>query len=219
MLLILRVLGTILANYPDYFPPNFDSLFLQGREATFHGTYRLAFYVHILTAPIVLVIGLVLLSETVLCRYRQLHRVLGRIQVAILLLLVLPSSVVMSRNAFAGWVAGVSFLTLSLVTAGCAIVGLVEARRRRIDRHRRWMTRTYILLCSAVVLRLVSGTAGLLGVVNPEMAYRLAAWASWLFPLAIGECWLRTRNMGRFPLPGRALASPGVDHATDEDRV
>ena len=35
VVLILRVLVAILANYPDYFPPNFDSLFLQGREATF----------------------------------------------------------------------------------------------------------------------------------------------------------------------------------------
>ena len=40
VVLILRVLVTILANYPDYFPPNFDSLFLQGREATFTGIYR-----------------------------------------------------------------------------------------------------------------------------------------------------------------------------------
>lgn len=37
VVLILRVLIGILANYPDYFPPNFDSLFLEGREATFHG--------------------------------------------------------------------------------------------------------------------------------------------------------------------------------------
>jgi len=47
VLLILRVLAAILANYPDYFPPNFDSLFLQGREATFTGAYRPAFYIHI----------------------------------------------------------------------------------------------------------------------------------------------------------------------------
>ena len=45
VVLILRVLAAILANYPDYFPPNFDSLFLQGREATFTGLYRPAFYV------------------------------------------------------------------------------------------------------------------------------------------------------------------------------
>ena len=90
VVLILRVLVTILANYPDYFPPDFDSLFLQGREATFTGVYRPAFYLHIFSAPVVLVNGLVLLSETVRRRYGGLHRVLGRVQVVVLLLLVLP---------------------------------------------------------------------------------------------------------------------------------
>ncbi len=181
--LILRVLAVILANYPDYFPPNFDSLFLQGREATFHGAYGAAFYVHILSAPIVLLGGLILLSETVRRRHGGWHRWLGRVHVAVLLLFVLPSSVVMSRRAFGGWPAGLSFLLLSLATASCAIVGVVHACHRRYDQHRRWMLRCYVLVCSAVALRLISGTAGLVGVASPEHAYIVASWSSWLVPL------------------------------------
>lgn len=191
--LVLRVLVLILANYPDYFPPNFDSLFLQGREATFAGVYRLAFYVHIVSGPVVLFTGLILLSEHVRRRHRGVHRLLGRVHVAMLLLLMLPSSVVMARHAFGGWPAGLSFLALSAATAGCAVAGIVHARRRRYDRHRRWMLRTYVLICSAVVLRLVSGAAGLIGVPSPEAAYIVAAWSSWLLPLAtfeVAERWL-----------------------------
>lgn len=187
VVLILRVLATILANYPDYFPPNFDALFLQGREATFHGTYRIAFYVHIFSAPLVLLNGLVLLSEHVRRRHGHWHRWLGRVQVVVLLLFVLPSSMVMSRRAFGGWPAGLSFVLLSLATAGCAIVGVVYACRRRYVAHRRWMLRCYVLICSAVALRLISGTAGLVGVPSPEEAYIIAAWASWLVPLAACE--------------------------------
>jgi uncharacterized membrane protein len=185
--LILRVLAAILANYPDYFPPNFDSLFLQGREATFTGIYRPAFYVHIFSGPIVLFNGLILLSESVRRRHGGLHRLLGRVQVVVLLLFVLPSSVVMSRHAFGGWPAGLSFLILSAATAGCAIAGVVHASRRRYDRHRRWMLRSYALICSAVALRLISGAAGLVGVPSPEGAYIAAAWSSWLLPLAAYE--------------------------------
>ncbi len=185
--LILRVLVAILANYPDYFPPNFDSLFLQGREATFAGAYRPAFYVHIFSGPVVLLNGLVLLSEYVRRHHGGLHRVLGRVQVIVLLLLVLPSSVVMSRHAFGGWPAGLSFLLLSAATAACAVAGVVHARRRRYDRHRRWMLRSYVLICSAVALRLISGAAGLVGVPSPEGAYVVAAWVSWLVPLAAYE--------------------------------
>ncbi|MGH7171711.1 MAG: DUF2306 domain-containing protein [Gemmataceae bacterium] len=184
VVLILRVLAVILANYPDYFPPHFHSLFLQGREAMFRGSYRAAFYVHILSAPLVLFNGLILLSAYVRRRHGGWHRGLGRVQVAVLLLFVLPSSVVMSRRAFGGWPAGLSFLLLSVMTASCAIVGVVHACRRSYDQHRRWMLRSYVLICSAVALRLISGTAGLVGVPNPEHAYIFAAWSSWLFPLA-----------------------------------
>ena len=193
VVLILRVLVAILANYSDYFPPDFDSLFLRGREATFTGVYPWAFYVHIFSGPVVLVNGLILLSDSVRRRYRGLHRWLGRVQVSVLLLLVLPTSVVMSRHAFGGRPAGLSFLLLSVATAGCAIAGVLHARRRQFARHRRWMLRTYVLICSAVALRLISGAAGLVGVSNPEEAYVVAAWSSWLAPLAACEIWGRRR--------------------------
>jgi uncharacterized membrane protein len=185
--LILRVLVTILANYPDYFPPQFDSLFLQGREATFTGAYRPAFYIHIFSGPVVLLGGLILLSEHVRRRHAGVHRMLGRVQVVVLLLFVLPSSVVMSRHAFGGRAAGLSFLALSAATAICAIAGVVYARRHRYAQHRRWMLRCYVLICSAVALRLISGAAGLVGVPSPEGAYIVAAWSSWLLPLAACE--------------------------------
>jgi hypothetical protein len=187
VVLILRVLVTILANYPDYFPPNFDSLFLEGREATFTGVYRPAFYVHIFSGPIVLLNGLILLSEYVRRHHGGWHRLLGRVQVVVLLLFVLPSSVVMAQHAFGGWQAGLSFLVLSVATACCAITGVVHARHRRYEQHRRWMLRSYVLICSAVVLRLISGAAGLIGVPSPEGAYIVAAWSSWLLPLAAYE--------------------------------
>ena len=200
VLLILRVLATILANYPDYFPPNFDSLFLQDREATFRGACRAAFYVHIFSGPVVLFNGLILLSDSVR-RHNGWHRRLGRIQVVVLLFFVLPSSVVMSRHAFGGSAAGLSFLLLSAATASCAIIGVAQARRRRYGRHRRWMLRCYVLICSAVVLRLISGTAGLVGVPSSEQAYIFAAWSSWLIPLAAYEIVERFRAQQPFRFP------------------
>lgn len=181
------MLALILANYVDYFPPNFNSLFLQGRESTFVGAYLAAFYIHIFSAPVVLFNGLILLSDYVRRRHADWHRWLGRLQVAVLLFFVLPSGLVMSRHAFGGPLAGLSFVVLSVVTGGCAIAGVVYARRRRYQQHRRWMLRCYVLICSAVVLRLMSGAVSLIAVSSPEPAYVLAAWGSWLLPLAMFE--------------------------------
>lgn len=185
--LAVRVLAAILANYPDYFPPNFDSLFLQGRERTFVGSYRLAFYIHILSGPIVLMNGLILMSAYVRRRHGSWHRWLGRVQVVVLLLFVLPSGVVMSRQAFGGWPAGLSFLVLSVATGICAIIGVAHARRCRYQLHRQWMIRSTILISSAVLLRLISGAAEQAGVSSAEEAYIIAAWSSWLLPLAVYE--------------------------------
>lgn len=200
VLLIIRVLIAIVANYPDYFPPNFDALFLQGRETTFTGVYRPAFYIHIFSGPVVLLGGLILLSQHVRRRHPDLHRRLGWVQVIVLVVFVLPTSVVMSRHAFGGWSAGLSFLLLSAATASCALVGVMYARRHRYDQHRRWMVRSYVLICSAVTLRLFSGAAGLVGVSSAEGAYIVAAWCSWLLPLAayeIVERWTRLRPARR----------------------
>ena len=199
-ILVLRVLLTILYDYPDYFPPNFESLFLQGREMTFVGVYKIAFYTHILSAPFALVNGLVLLNESFRRLFPRIHRLFGRIQILVLLGLVLPSGVVMSRHSYGGWSAGLSFLMLSVVTAGCAIIGVVHARNRCYTLHRRWMIRCYALISSAVFLRLISGAALVAGVASAEEAYIFAAWSSWLAPLTL--CFFLPRN------PVEAVAGP-----------
>ncbi|QEL14304.1 DUF2306 domain-containing protein [Limnoglobus roseus] len=185
--LIVKVTASIVSNYPSYFPPDFGSLFLEGREGQFWGTYSFFFYVHILTAPFVLLSGTVLLCERLLRRHRAFHTWLGRVHVFAVLGLLVPSSLVMATQAFGGWPAGSSFALLSVVTGVCAVMGVYHARRRQFAEHRRWMVRLYLLLCSAVVLRLISGTASVIGVDDAEAAYRLAAWASWIGPLAVYE--------------------------------
>ena len=90
-LLILKVTGAVVLNYRNYFPPNFESDFLQGRELYFWGGYHWAFYVHLLAGPPSLILGLVLLSERFRLRFPKWHRCLGRIQGMAVVLLLAPS--------------------------------------------------------------------------------------------------------------------------------
>jgi hypothetical protein len=185
-LLILKVVACVVSNYHDYFPPNFASEFLRGREDYFFGVYQWAFYTHILSGPASLILGLILIGERSRARLPKFHRYLGRLQVACVLLLVTPSGLWMAYHAAAGPIAAVGLAALAIATASCVSLGAWSALARRFTDHRRWMWRSYLLLCSAVVLRLIGGLATVAGVASPWFD-PLANWISWLVPLAAFE--------------------------------
>jgi hypothetical protein len=204
-LLVLKVTAEVVLGYRNYFPPNFHSDFLHGRERYFSGGYQWAFYTHIASGPVTLVAGLLLVSERFRLRFAQWHRVLGRMQVALVLLLVSPSGLWMAFYAAAGTTATVSFALLAILTGACAALGWRAAVQRRFLVHRRWMWRCFLLLCSAVILRLVGGLATFCGV-HAEWFDPLASWACWVMPLAVFEL-SRLRNWRAARLPARAAAT------------
>jgi hypothetical protein len=196
-LIVLKVTASVVMGYREYFPPNFAVDFLLGRESYFFGSYRPAFYAHILAGPITLLLGLLLVSERFRLRFPKGHRTLGKLQGAFILLLLAPSGLWMAKYAQTGAVAGVGFGLLAMATGGCVILGWRAAVRRRFDEHRRWMWRCFLLLCSAIVLRLIGGFVEVTGV-GEDYAYPLAAWVSWLFPLVVFEVRERLSARRRF---------------------
>lgn len=195
--LIVKVNINIISNYHNYLPtPDFSSDFLRGREPYFWGPYRWAFTAHILSGPLALILGLVLVGERFRSRFPSWHRRLGRVQVACVLLLVTPSGLGMAYYAAAGPVAAVGLAALAIATAACAALGARAAMRRRFADHRRWMWRCYLLLCSAVVLRLLGGLATVAGVTVPWFD-PLAVWMCWLVPLTAFELRERLRRSPR----------------------
>jgi len=184
--LICKVTISVLLNYRDYLPPNFESDFLHGREHYFSGSYSWAFYAHIASGPCTLLLGMILLSKQFRLRFTKWHRTLGKLQIACVVLLVTPSGLWMARYAETGAVAGIGFALLSVATGMCAVFGWRSAMNRRFDEHRCWMCRCYLLLCSAVFLRLQSGLATVADA-DAAWLYPLAAWTSWLLPLMAFE--------------------------------
>jgi Predicted membrane protein (DUF2306) len=172
--------------YRSYFPPDFESDFLRGREAYFWGAYQWAFFTHLFSGPASLILGMILVSD----RFRRSvpiwHRRLGRVQAACVLLLVTPSGLWMAWYAATGAIAAAGLGSLAIATAACVALGWRAAAARRFADHRRWMTRTFILLCSAVVIRMIGGAATIAQFDAPWL-YPLSTWASWLVPLMVFE--------------------------------
>lgn len=185
-LLIWKVTFSIVWEYRNYVPPNFGSDFLFGRESYFWNGYHRAFYVHLLAGPPALLLGTVLISRTLRRRSVAWHRRLGRVQVALVLLMLAPSGLWMAGFTASDPVAGVGLGLLAVATAVCAWCGWRSAVAKRFTAHRRWMWRTFLLLCSAVVLRILGGLATVLHG-DAEWLYGASIWASWVVPLLIFE--------------------------------
>jgi hypothetical protein len=185
-LLICKVTIAVVLGYGNYFPPNFNSDFLRGREQYFSGRYQWAFYPHIVAGPVCLILGMTLISQRFRLRFPKWHRTLGRIQVACILLLVAPSGFWMAYYAAPGRVAGAGFAFLAVLTGTCAALGWRAAVQRRFLVHRRWMLRSFLLLCSAIALRLIGGLATVIGV-QAAWFDPLASWLCWISPLAVFE--------------------------------
>jgi hypothetical protein len=202
VLLIVKVTVEVMLGYANYFPPNFGSDFLRGRERYFFGAYRWAFYAHIASGPTALLMGLVLLSERFRLWAPKWHRNLGRCHAVNVLCVVTPSGLWMAYHASAGAIAAVGFAILAILTGTCVAFGWRAAMKRQFAVHRRWMWRCFVLLCSAVVVRLFGGLGTVLGVHAPWFD-PVASWTSWLLPLTILELsgWKMWRRIHSMTLP------------------
>jgi hypothetical protein len=194
--LVLKVNFAVVWGYRNYLPPDFNSEFLRGREDYFAGAYQWAFYAHIASGPISLLLGTLLISETFRRRLPKWHRRLGRVQVTGVLLVLAPSGLWMAWYAAAGPIGAVGFALMAIATGISTAMGWREAVARRFAAHRRWMWRSYLLLCSAVVIRLSGGLATVVGV-HSAWFDPLASWACWIVPLAVFE-------LRRFSIPHTA---------------
>ncbi len=146
----------------------------------------------------------------------KVHRISGRVYV---FAGVLPSGLfamivaVMSAIGPAGKIGNLLGASLWI---GFTITGLVAARRRRYQEHRRWMIRSFALCVSIVVNRvwLVLLMLGLMpfldgyygGDMDPliEDAAIASIWTSWIVNLMIAQWWLDRKPKRRARTPATA---------------
>jgi hypothetical protein len=189
VVLYLRVLVGILVEYWWYFPADFEnSTFLAGKRFVFEGGYAVAFYAHVISGPVVSGLALFLLLSGGRPGLLGVHRAAGQILAGLVLLVLVPSGLVMAREAYTGRVAAVGFGALAVATAIYMAATVYFARRGDFYWHRRFALGTFVLLASPLVLRLASGVAIVTGT-ESEVFYQVNSWLSWLVPLVVCEGW------------------------------
>lgn len=192
-ILLTKNVAAILWEYRHYFPPNFEANFLIGRQSMFQGLYRQAFYLHLISSPLALLLGIFMVGSGLSGLAMRYHQLSGRVLATIVFLGVVPSGFVMAAGTLAGWWTGLAFaINASLVALFCALAGY-HAYRRNHQAHKRWAMRTFLMLCAPIVLRLIAGVSIVTNTSSPTV-YRWSAWISWLLPLLVFECYNQLRT-------------------------
>lgn len=152
-------------------------------------------FLHLVPAPIALALLPLQFSQKIRAGRPKLHRWLGRLYAACILVSGL-SSLGLAATAAAGPVAGAGFGLLAVFWLGTTGRAVQLAIQRRINEHRRWMIRSAALTLAAVTLRLYIFLAAV--TVGIENAYVLIAWACWV-PNALFAEWLLRRHQAPQP--------------------
>ncbi len=192
ILAVVGIVGTLIVlTSIAYFPPNFQFGFLQGRESYFYSWYSAAFYTHVIASPLALFVGGVQSVNWLRIRYQRLHQRLGYVYVVTVLGFTAPSGLAMAIKANGGALAITGFATLACATWFTTWQGVAFARAGKLSKHRRWMTRSYLLICSAVVLRFI---AALTNRFHLGISYDVMAWLSFVPSLVIYESAIASRQ-------------------------
>jgi len=154
---------------------------------------QIAFYAHILLAPVALALTPFQLWRSLRMRRPTLHRWTGRTY-GVMVLLAGAGGLVMAMGTRAGSGAAWGFGLLAVVWVGTTGWGILQARAGHIAAHRRWMIRSVALSFSAVTLRLYLLIPIATGI-DQAMAYQVIAWACWVPNLIVAE-WLMRRDAG-----------------------
>lgn len=190
---LLLGLNIMVTQTVQYVQLRDDVGFLPIKQAYHHlPVWKAAFYTHVFSSIFCL---LAAVTQFLPIRNRTvaaIHRWMGRLYVFAVLILACPSGGVLAWYAEGGPVGRAGFLTLTLSWFGTTLAGLLAIRRRKIDAHLAWMTRSYALTFSAVTLREWQHWLNIW--LPPDIDLNpITAWLGWIPNLIVAEVWIRWR--------------------------
>ena len=179
-----------------YFSFRYDIGFLLTKQNVIHlSIWKQAFYIHIATGTFVLLLGTFQFIKPLINRRPQLHRNLGKIYIALILIFTAPSGFVMALYANGGIVAQISFTITALLWWLFTFLAYKNARERNFTQHKANMYRSYALTLTAISLRTyVLILPHFIHLHSTEM-YCLVAWLSWIPNMAIAEYLIRRKKL------------------------
>ncbi|MBV6700160.1 DUF2306 domain-containing protein [Kitasatospora aureofaciens] len=178
---------------------------------------QVAFYVHIVTASLALLVGPFQFSTALRRRSLAVHRWTGRVYVLGIAVGSVAAFVMsfVSSIAFDGFF---GFGSLALLWAWTTWRGYHAARNRDLPGHRAWMIRSFALTYAAVTLRAWLGVLIALQLLTAQgpvdgtrifdTAYAVVPFLCWLPNLVVAELLIRRRGLPSYRLTPAPATDP-----------
>lgn len=174
----------------QYVTPDFNTGFLYLKEDIF-SYYRYFFYAHIIGGPIAFLSGLFQVSFP----RNFLHRYIGKLYMVMVIGLAAPGGFFMAFYAIGGLVNTINFMAMAGLWMWFTLQAFRHIKNGRLLQHQQWMTRSFIMANSAILIRLFSFVNNHYQVMDLTIGYVIISFASWLPWLLIYEIRLRTKNV------------------------
>ena len=188
---------TVSGNYPGWN----DKPIIKGYVAG-DTTGNILFAVHVLLAAVITCAGLLQLVPAIRSRLPTLHRVNGRVFLILAYIMAMGGLwMTWLRPTYLSVMSGVAVSLNGLLILLCASIAWRLAVKRRIDAHRHWAMRTFMVVNGVWFLRvglmgwvlITHGGAGLTRDMSGPVDLTLA-FGSYLIPLVVLELYLRAQR-------------------------
>jgi uncharacterized membrane protein len=151
--------------------------------------WKAAFYIHVFSSVLALAAGLTQFSDTILKKYRPLHRIVGWVYAVVILIVNFPAAMIMAYYANGLLPSKIAFILLDCLWFWFTLKAVMAARNKDLKMHKRFMIRSFALTFSAITLR--SWKIILASVFHPDplTLYMIDAWIGFVPNLLFAE-WL-----------------------------
>lgn len=183
----------LIYNTLPYFSFSKDFDFIKERSFLFQSNlYNTCFYIHITAGALCIGTALIQFSRQILKKSKTVHRISGKIYVAVVLFMGAPTGLYMAFFAKGSFWERCLFMFMAAWWFITTLKGLTTIHKRNIIAHKVWMMRSYAMAMTAVTFRVYYI---LLYLLNWQLLenYQFSLWISVVGNMLIAE-WIIYRK-------------------------
>lgn len=194
LIIVIGIAFLILYSSLRYLNPSYKNGYLTGNQLPYFSVFRFGLIIHLIVAPLLILSSSILLFFKLETKKPKTHRLIGRFTIYLGVAFLIPSGLILSYYAIGGMAGQIIFFILTILTFSALLKALFEAKNKNFNNHRKWVIRFYILLTSAIWLRLNMFFGSYFFSLGGVEFYLLAALLSWVPQLLIAELFFITKR-------------------------